>query len=197
MPNTPNSVLVLDQFGNIPATILAGNFDLSVLMAAADPTNGPNGLLALNSAGAIPNIPIVGPASGASAAVGDIGEFQSSGSIAGVPMTTNVAANITSLILTAGNWELWASLNFVPGGATGVAVASAFVSATSLSITPISPDVALKVPTAATVGLSFNAPVGRTRVSIAANTTFFLVAQIAFSGGTLTAGGIISAVRTY
>jgi hypothetical protein len=143
-------------------------------------------------------IGIKGTAGNDNANAGSIGEFVSSNVAAGsaVALTTTVSANVTSISLTAGDWEVWGFVGIVTGGSTVVSTEQGGLSAVSATL-----------PTLGTGGAQFFHPitlptgqgmyesVGTVRVSLASTTTIYLVANFAFSTSTCSAYGFIGARR--
>lgn len=120
-----------------------------------------------------------------------ISDVVSSGS--SVPLTTDVDANVASIDLTEGDWDIFGVIVFSASGLTGTSYIGG-VSTTSAaqgnvgdtavqtSLTPTdSTDTALAIPT--------------TRVSIDTPTTVYLVATATFSAGIAVSYGRISARR--
>jgi hypothetical protein len=135
-----------------------------------------------------------GVSDGSSAAAGMVGEVISSVVTSGVPLTTNVAASVASISLSAGDWdvqgEVWGAIS--TGGSTGMVVAIN----TSAGIPTLSLGTARsQINTSFTASALTILPIAPCRVNLAATTTYFLVAQIAFPSGATTATGKIWARR--
>lgn len=129
------------------------------------------------------------------AAAGRVGEYLSN-SASGVSLTHNIAANITSLSLTAGDWDVSSVIVFAPAattvvpfieGSTGTVSATRQTGLVDRSFfsypagnVPANP-IAVVLPTK--------------RYSLAATTTIYLVSFQTFSTSTMTASGLISARR--
>lgn len=126
------------------------------------------------------------------AAAGMVGEYiTATGS--SVPLTNGVAANITSISLTAGDWEVVGSLNFSPAGTTTVSGLNGGISIVSATL-PSSPNftsLSLSYPT----GVGQNIPVPSQRVTIGSTTTVYLVAMAGFGVSTMASTGVIRARR--
>lgn len=151
--------------------------------------NAPDGgAIALNATTAIK-----GTATNDSAATGYIGEYISASVIQGnaVPMTTATALNVTSITLTAGDWDV-EGLGFFVGG-SGVTVAQTVSSVSALSMTNGAVPTVTNNTLAGTLTASM--PIARTRMAVSATTVVYLVVVGYFSGGTLHAYGHISARR--
>ena len=142
---------------------------------------------------------IVGTTTNNSADAGKVGEvITAQVLVAGSPvsLTTNTPANVTSIALTAGDWDVWGNVAFViQSGVSIVSYAAGWISGTSATL----PDAALysemtnNTGSALTYGFGFAVPY--TRVSIASPTTYYLSVQSVFSAGTLSGAGKITARR--
>lgn len=145
---------------------------------------------------------IPGTATNDSASAGNVGEYVSSSVVFGsaISLTTSTAANITSISLTAGDWDISALGYFNAAGTTNIALAEVSINSTSATRNN------------ATVGafsqLAYGAAglvLGGTgvisesiptfRVSIATPTTYFFVGYSVFTVSTNTAYGMIHARR--
>lgn len=134
------------------------------------------------------------------ASAGNVGEYVSASVVQGaaVSLTTNVAANITSISLTAGDWDLWGNLYYTFGATTTLTSHSGYLTTTSAS-TSTSPlggfyllNVASSTPNTTLFG---GQAIGPVRVSLTTTTTWFLVAQATFATSTCGGYGIIQARR--
>jgi len=138
---------------------------------------------------------IVGSNTNDSAAAGDVGEAVSSYIASGsaVSLSNATAANVTSVSLTAGDWDVEGNVNFIASAAT-VTASSGGISATSATVptngSEVFSGVLLTVGTA-----TYSATSPRVRISIASTTTIYLVGKASFSAGTVTAFGGITARR--
>lgn len=130
---------------------------------------------------------------------GFIGELLTANAT-GVALTNNTAANITSVSLTDGIWDV---SGLVTTNTTGVIAGTtqfiSVISATTASLTPTGENgVQQTGGMLAVSGINgVGVPVGPTRVSLAGTTTIYLNAR-AFAGTTftnVTADGVIRAVR--
>jgi len=144
---------------------------------------------------------IVGTTTNNNANAGSVGEVLTA-TIAtpGTTLTTAVTANVILtpfLSLTAGDWDVWGQIAFLPAATTSITQIAFGISATSATL-----------PTAGTGGLVQNTyaafvpgainqchNVTMTRVSIASTTSYYLVAQAAFTVSTLSAFGTLYARR--
>ena len=133
---------------------------------------------------------IVGTTTNNSANAGSVGEYVSSTSGA-VALSTAVTANVTSISLSAGDWNAWGNVLFNgTGTATAWAVGASTTSATFPS-TPLNSNLAMSTGVAS-ANVSLTAPMQR--ISLSGTTTVFLVAQSTFTGS-INATGIIQARR--
>jgi hypothetical protein len=136
-----------------------------------------------------------GTATNDSAAAGFAGEFTSSlvAAAAGVALTNNTAANVTSLALSAGDWDVEGNINFAGTTAT-VTGGSGGINTTSATLPTDGSEV---YDGTVTTALSDNSTITtpRKRVSLATSGTVYLVASKSFSAGTVKAFGGITARR--
>lgn len=131
----------------------------------------------------------VGVTDGSDAVAGHVGEYLSAVSSGSVSLANGTTADIATLVLTAGDWDVSGNIIINPTGATSVVSAS--VSTTSATLGPIATRVAgTSVPTQFRLGTG-----GDPRINVTAATTVYLVAQCFFSSGTTTATGAIWARR--
>ena len=146
---------------------------------------------------------ITGTTTNDSAGVGVVGEFITSNIPVGsaVALTTAVVTNITSVSLTAGDWDIEGSVDFALTGVTatqlvcGASLTSATLP-TQAGGAGLGTDAWVNLPlTLAGVTSTIVSNFPSTRVSINATTTVFLIAQIGFSLGTVTGYGSIRARR--
>ena len=146
---------------------------------------------------------IMGTTTNDNAAVGVVGEFITSTVPVGsaVALTTAIAANITSISLTAGDWDVEGDIDISFIGVTATQlVGGASTTSATLPTQPggggLGMDAWVNLPltlTAITSTMASNFT--STRVSINATTTVFLIAQVAFSLGSVTGYGSIRARR--
>lgn len=141
---------------------------------------------------------IAGTTTNDSAAAGDVGELLSS-SVAANSVALTVSGtvyNVTSLSLTAGDWEISGAVSFSPQPTTSVTLIQVGSNTTSATIGTISVDYNCHAQAAVVPGVqgySLNIP--QKRVSIASTTTIYLTASATFTVSTIASGGIIRARR--
>lgn len=135
---------------------------------------------------------IIGTTTNDNANAGSFGEFIAQQNPS-ASLSTGVTANVTSITLTAGDWDVEGNVEYVAAAGTSIAQCVTAVTSTSATI-PSAP--------ARSVG-NYSAPAGNSqsqvapilRFSISSTTTVYLVANSTFGGGTLTASGFIRARR--
>ncbi len=147
------------------------------------------------------------------ASAGNVGEVMSINRLRSnaVSLTTNTPANIattTSITLTPGDWDIRATVGFIPAATTSITVLSAAVKATSGAAFPGSDTLAVpgsngeftlqlaeaaNVPGANPITLTF--PSYRVSVATATTLALFLVAQAIFTVSTMTCCGYLEARR--
>lgn len=171
-------------------TSLAANNGLTVSAGGVSISQG----LVMASGGITPvtTTGIIGTTLADNASAGSVGEYVSS-TVAGVSLTNGTVTNITSISLTAGDWDVQGNVIFTPAASTTTSLTLSAVSTTSATL-PAQP---LYSQSDAAVGAGLNstliAPIQR--INISSTTTVYLVAQTNFAVSTMTAGGIIRARR--
>ena len=147
-----------------------------------------------------PFLPLAGTVLGDNAAAGMIGEYISSEitTVGQVPLTTNTGANVTSISLTAGDWDVKGSVAFLVGTGTSVSFIAGAINTVSAAL-PAAPaqggvNIFTQPPTVQGAGTDFILQAAR-RLSLAATTTVYLVARSTFTIGTMAAYGFIGARR--
>ena len=126
---------------------------------------------------------LAGVTNGSDASAGQIGEVISNVNTTGSSIPTSTPRNIIGLALTAGDWDVQGELWFTPAGATMTSVVGALTPTSGAF--PTVPD--MSVARQQLIGLS---ALGITIVSVAcrasltAATTYYLVGQVNFTGGT-------------
>lgn len=147
---------------------------------------------------------LVGTSTNNNAAAGQVGEVVASSIASGaaVALTTGVTANVTSISLTAGDWDVTAQVDHLLGATTsitqlnaGISLATGTLAAqaggSGLGTDPTSTEsFAAMIPTA-----NISQAVGPVRISLSVTTTVYLVAQDAFTVSTASAFGTIRARR--
>src|SRR3990167_4145569 len=143
-------------------------------------------------------VPLQGTNTNDNAAAGYVGEIiESEILIAGaISLLNSTPKTLTSIDLTAGDWDVWGNVDYVPAAST---IPTAFLTA----IHPVTNS----LPTRPNKGAStiFNAtfntgvpqefPAGMRRYSLASTTTIYLIAYAEFTVSTMTMYGYIGARR--
>jgi hypothetical protein len=145
----------------------------------------------LSVAGQIPGV-----ANNSAAPIGDVGEYVQDLSASPVAMTSGAPIDIASLLLTAGDWDLWATFGTTPAGGASQTLIKAWISSTSATDPgPFNGGAYLsRTITAGEVGAQIE-PVGMMQFSSASGGQVFLSAAVTYAGGTLAGGGFIGARR--
>lgn len=143
---------------------------------------------------------IVGTATNNNVGAGFVGEFVSSvlASGAAISITTNTATNLTSIPLTAGDWDVWGNITFLPAATTNVNNVSSWLSSTSATIPDISLANTMPYGPAGVVagaGGNFGSVSPQQRFSLAAPTTIYISGYTTFTVSTTTMCGGIYARR--
>ncbi len=141
---------------------------------------------------------LVGTLTNNNASAGKVGEFISSviAFASGGAATTLTPRNVTSISLTAGDWDVWGNVGFTGDASTSVVAAVGWISSTSAT----QPDVSLitYIPFSGITGTN-TAPISVTvpclRFALAGTTTIYLSTNQAFSVSTLSTFGGIYARR--
>ena len=138
------------------------------------------------------------------AAAGEVGEFvnASVAKASAVSLTTNTAANVTSISLTAGDWDVYGLVAYSPGATTTCTFALGVISSTTLDLNQVATGSGtLRVDgwgnqNATVAGFPPDpSPLPPTRFSLSATTTIYLVSYSTFAISTMGAWGYISARR--
>lgn len=128
-----------------------------------------------------------------SAAAGNVGEYIESIILntSEIPITTNTATNITSLLLTPGDWDVWGTIALDNGsGATVFSLMLGWISDVSATA-PVAPNKGayFRLPYSLT-GNEVITPVGTCRFSVASNTTVYLSTFATFTNTAFAFGSI-------
>ncbi len=142
---------------------------------------------------------VVGTTTNDNAAAGSVGELVSSviAFASAASLTTNTATNLTSISLTAGDWDVWGNVGFNGNAATTFSTGEGWVSSTSATV----PDVSLIATRPYTAGstifstdiVAFSVP--ERRFSLSGTTTIYLGVFSVFAVNTCVAFGGIYARR--
>lgn len=145
-------------------------------------------------------VEIEGTATNDNAAAGYVGEVISSVVTSGsaVSLTTGNYATVTSISLTAGDWDVFGMVVLNLTSATGVTDEIAGISATAGSQTfgPIDTPANRKLSPSYSPGAANSYPLSAGRITLTGTTTYYLQGRSAFSGGSASAYGHIWARRS-
>lgn len=187
------SIRVPAAVGSNVLTLPAGTTNFSA-------TGGTHQVLRQSSAGAaitvssLASSDISGTTTNDNAAAGFVGEVISN-SATGVSLTNNTFAAITSVSLTAGDWDVFGAIRFIPDATTtmtGIAAATHTVSGTA----PTDPDPSYHgLGATLQTGIVQRLPVGAKRYSLATTTTVYINGAATFAVSTMTADAYIWARR--
>jgi hypothetical protein len=133
------------------------------------------------------------------ASTGYVGEYVSSSlsSVSAITLSTSTAANVTSISLTAGDWDVYGVVDFSLTGTTSAFGTNGYIggvnsSSATIGATDTYFNFAVDLTTK-TGAFAFNVPTQR--ISVSTTTTIYLIAQATFSAGTTKAYGTIRARR--
>jgi len=141
---------------------------------------------------------LTGTTTNNNANAGAVGEYVTATIATGasVALGTGVTSNITSISLTAGDWDVTGAVDFTFGATTSYTNLIGSVSTTTGTIGAQDSKFDFETPAAVpTAGADSTFPVPVVRFSLSGTTTVFLVAQGTFTVSTLKAYGTIRARR--
>lgn len=142
---------------------------------------------------------LIGTTTNDDANAGSVGELITArrDDSAAISLTSAAASNITSITLTAGDWDVFGVVGLIPGASTSITLAGGWTSSTSATLPenelytrPIANSFG-EVP-----GFVFKPfPIPTIRYSVAGSTTVYLSALATFTVSTLKAYGALYARR--
>jgi len=135
---------------------------------------------------------IVGNVTGSNVTAGSVGEYLSNTGTT-VPATSATLGNVTSLALTAGDWDIGCSLGTNPAGSTTTQGLNFGLTTTSAA-QPAFPNLYFS-QVSFSAGQGFQAACPTMRLNVSGSTTVYLVSATTFSVSTLTHTGYIWARR--
>ena len=184
---TPAKAIYATSTGQID-TATAGSEDASWRLATMQAGALTNQIVALKT-----GCQIRGNNTNTVAPAGYIGEVingtRASGSA--LTLTTGTDTNITSVSLTAGNWQISGCVEFA-GTLTGI---STFAGCSGTSATLGASGTYSQTPTVATATSNLALATPSIYVSLSTTTTYYLIGKAVFTVGTATAWGQMNAVR--
>ena len=145
-----------------------------------------------------------GAAAGIAAAPGNIGEFLSAQVTIGsaIPLTSGMSADVVTLALTPGDWDVWGTFVSVPAGGTTQSDIRAWIN-TASATDPNPPNMGayaeLQFGTTNPIGAGLNQTlaVGTIRQLANAGATVHLSANVTFASSTLGGAGFLGARRRH
>ena len=144
---------------------------------------------------------IIGTTTNDAAAAGSVGEYKVASVLiaSAISLTTNTEADVTSLSLTAGDWDVWGSVIYVPTSTTVFARVISWInnSAATFPAGDLANRVILQGFPSATWGANPNTgyAIPSQRFSLSGTASVYLSAFATFSVSTCTAYGYIHARR--
>lgn len=140
------------------------------------------------------NVQIKGIGTIANATAGYVGEYVTANA-SGVTLSSAIPANVTSISLTAGDWDVGSEIGFAGAAGTTAVTLLGGINTTTASF-PGAPDPSfLQINAAFTASTTQFFPLGVKRYLLSTTTTVFLVGQANFSVSTMTGSGVIWARR--
>lgn len=139
---------------------------------------------------------IIGTTAGTTAAAGSVGEVISSTILSGsaVSLTGNMAADITSISLSAGAWLVIGSV-YINGATSSSNTNFGWISLTSATLPDRAITSSFSINASGTGAITSGCPVPSIFVNVSTTTTVYLSCECAASSGTLVGSGTISAMR--
>jgi hypothetical protein len=182
MSSTSANNLLYASSANTITGLATAIIDILVTNGSGVPSfslNSPSGLT-------VPQPLIQGVTTASNAAAGNVGEFISSNIVFGsaVSISTTVAKDLTSISLTAGDWDVMGNIYF-----NGTLITSALSWINTASATP--PDNSLITSTILTAGspiIGQNAP--WQRINVSSTTTVYISVNATFTSTATICGGI-------
>jgi hypothetical protein len=137
---------------------------------------------------------IVGTTTNNNANAGSVGEFVTATNSA-VSLTSGTAANVSSISLTAGDWDVQGGVQFIPAASTVFTQGVASISTTTATQGALTAGSGQVIWSGSVTAQQQALQTGVSRISLTGTTTVFLVGTAGFTTSTLTANGYIRARR--
>jgi hypothetical protein len=140
---------------------------------------------------------IVGTTTNDNVTAGDVGEYVTSNIALASAISISTATNtdLTSISLTAGDWDVWGNIAFVPQGANTVGGATSWISTTSATLPNTSFYNTINNYSQVSTGLIIGTVCVPIRLSLSGTTTVYVTGNIAFGVSTMKMCGNIFARR--
>ena len=132
-----------------------------------------------------------------SANAGNVGEFVTSyiGTGSQISLVTATAKTLTSISLTAGDWDVRGAGIFNPAGTTTISRCTLGINTTTNTLPATADEGYLDIAAAFTTGVNTSLNTGLARISLASTTTYYLIAYSVFAVSTMAVYGRFSARR--
>lgn len=127
-----------------------------------------------------------------SANAGSVGEYATN-SATGISAGNSSTANVVSLSLTAGDWDVSGVVDYVPAGSTQISSMTTGISSASASFGAVGTYVQHAYTGGVGIAQAEETPV--VRINVSTTTTIYLVENVAFATSTCTMNGFIRARR--
>lgn len=159
-----------------------------------DDSDNMNGVVSLQRSG---GVAVQGTNTNDNASASYVGEYVSSTVASGsaVGLSTSTTANITSISLTAGDWDIRTNIIMNPAGSTTTTFIEGGWNTTSATLPTRGLGRSAFDNRGSSAGVVLGLNTGSSRLSINATTTVYLVIQAGFGVSTMSAYGIIEARR--
>lgn len=135
------------------------------------------------------SIGIKGTATNDNPQAGSIGEFPAPTNLTNVSLTSGAAANVSSVSLSAGDWEISGVIQFNPAGTTVLTAQVAGINATSATVPALPNYSQLTSGNTVQAGIGSVVVSPSVRITLASTTTVYLIAEGVFTTSTCTASG--------
>ena len=196
-PTAPTAAVSTNTTQIATTAFVNGQFAVPPALGSTTPNSAAvTSLIALAAITPSQTAGIVGTTTNNSANAGSVGEYVTATTLT-VSTSSGVPLNVTSISLTAGDWDVSGVLQVIPTGSTTLAGVTASISTTSGATGPFGTSTFLNLvaTTGYATGQSQGIPTPVVRLSLASTTTVFLVANVVFGTSTLTSSGLIRARR--
>lgn len=195
-----STALSVAQGGTGATSAASALTNLGAAPTASPTFTGTVNTAALTATGAITpsqTAGIVGTTTSNNANAGAVGEYVSSTLAIGsaVSLTNSTPTNITTISLTAGDWDVWGEVIINPAGSTTTSNVQGWVNTVSATAPATGLGAYVQFPYSGSTGGIVAASTGTTRLSLASTTTVYLSAQATFATSTCSAYGFIAARR--
>jgi hypothetical protein len=134
---------------------------------------------------------LIGTTTNDSAATGYVGEYLPASLASGsaTSLTTATSKTVISQSLTAGDWEVWGIIGFIPNASTSITQFQAGISITNNTLGAEDTYTTQSMAAVVLGALTQRYLAPRQRISIASTTTIYLIANATFTVNVMTAFG--------